>query len=240
MQTNPLEIVFAVQPGDLQIIDPELTDHSIVQERVTVRTVIEDIFVRMASFVRSATSKDIYEVIEKAKCDFLRDVETDPIFSVQDASRIIRGCVGEKELNELSTKRTQELLENIEPFIYGRTPLYESLKKAKGLFKVDGATSNNKLLFVLSDGKPTDGSNDDFAKISQITSKLRKAGVKIVSCFITRSTNVHPKRLYDEMQLSWEPGAKFLFSLSSEVPTQHASTTSNFDQTWLDDRHRQQ
>jgi hypothetical protein len=27
--------------------------------------------------------------------------------------------------------------------------------------------------------------------------------------------------LYDEMQLSWEPGAKFLFSLSSEVPTQH-------------------
>ena len=166
---------------------------------------------------RPATSEDIYEVVEKAKCDFLRDVDTHSIFSVQDASRIICG----KELNELSTKRKQELFENIEPFIYGRTPLYESLEKATKLFEAEGATCNNKLLFVISDGEPTDGGNDDSAKINQITSKLRKAGVKIVSCFISRSTDIHPKRLYDEIQLSWEPGAKFLFSLSSEVPTQY-------------------
>ena len=147
----------------------------------------------------------------------LEDVGPHSIFSVQDASRFTRGCVGEKEL---STERKQELLENVEPFIvYGLTPLYQSLEKAIQLFK--GDVSENKLLFVLSDGEPTDGCKEDVAKINKITSKLKQAGVNIVSCFITRSTHIQPKRLYDEMQLSWEPGAKFLFSLSSEVPTQY-------------------
>jgi hypothetical protein len=154
----------------------------------------------------------------KDSTGILKDVGTHSIFSVQDASRLIRGCVGEKEL---STERKQELLENVEPFIvYGLTPLYQSLEKSIKLFE-GNCTSKNKLLFVLSDGEPTDGSNEDIAKVNQITSKLRKTGVNIVSCFISRSTDIQPKRLYDEMQLSWEPGAKFLFSLSSEVPTQH-------------------
>ena len=174
----------------------------------------EDAAVETASFLRPATIEDIHEVVEKTECYFLKDVGTHSIFSVKDASRIIRGCVDEKEL---STER--ELLESVEPFIYGRTPFYESLQKATKLFK--GETSKNKLLFVLSDGDPTDGSNDDSDKISQITSQVNEAGVKIVSCFITRSTNIYPKRLYDEMQLSWESGAKFLFSLSSKVSTQY-------------------
>jgi DNA-binding transcriptional regulator YhcF (GntR family) len=145
----------------------------------------------------------------------LKDVGTHSIFSVHDASRIIRGCVGDKEL---SNKREKELRKSVEPFIYGLTPLYESLEKATKLF--EGNTSKNKLLFVLSDGEPTDGRKDDVAKINKITSKLRDAGVKIVCCFITRSTDIHPKRLYDKMSPDWEPGAKFLFSLSSEVRTQ--------------------
>ncbi|CAB3993004.1 Hypothetical predicted protein [Paramuricea clavata] len=162
---------------------------------------------------------------KKAKCyledgsRILKDVGTHSIFTVQDASRIIiRGCVGEKELNELSNERKQELLENVKLFIYGKTPLYESLEKAIKLFEED--TSGNKLLFVLSDGEPTDGSNEDIHKINKITSKLREAGVKIVSCLVSGSTNIHPKRLYDTMPPGWEPGAKFLFSLSSEVRTQ--------------------
>ncbi len=177
---------------------------------------VEDYAVRAVSRFKSATREDIHEIVDRAKCYFLRDIATRSIFSVQDTSRIIRGCVDEKEL---STERKQELLENVEPFIYGYTPLYESLEKATKLFQ--GDTSENKLLFVLSDGDPTDGSNTDRNRINHITSKLTEAGVKIVSCFITRSTDIHPKRLFDKMQLGWESGAKFLFSLSSEVPTQH-------------------
>jgi hypothetical protein len=150
---------------------------------------------------------------KKDAARILSDVETHSIFY---ASRIIRGCVGDKEL---STKRKQELLKNVEAFIYGGTPLYQSLEETIKLF--EGDTSENKLLFVLSDGQPADESMTDIAKINQITSKLNEAGVKIVSCFITGSTNIHPKRLYDEISPGWECGAKFLFSLSSEVPTQH-------------------
>ena len=79
--------------------------------------------------------------------------------------------------------------------------------------------NDNKLLFVLSDGEATD-SNEDTRKIDHVVSKFRKERVKVVSCFITESTDIQPKRLYDEMPPDWEPGAKFLFSLSSELPTQ--------------------
>ena len=175
------------------------------------------------SYFKSATAEDIHQVVEKAKCYFIKEVGTNSIFSVQEASRIIRGYVDEKEL---SKERSQELLENVEPFIYGRTPLYQSLDKATELFHKNSSkyANHNKLLFVLSDGEPTDGEamdgNEDTKKIDQVVSKLREEGVKVVSCFITESTDIQPKRLYDEMPPDWEPGAKFLFSLSSELPTQ--------------------
>ena len=89
-----------------------------------------------ASRLRSATGEEIHEVVEKEKCYFLKDVTIRSIFSVQDASRIIRGCVDE---NELSTERMKELLANVEPFIYSRTPLYESLEKAAEFFERDNS-----------------------------------------------------------------------------------------------------
>ncbi|CAB3993003.1 Hypothetical predicted protein [Paramuricea clavata] len=210
----------------------------------TAANMAENATVSAVSCIRSATREEIEEVVRKAKCyledssrvlknvetrskfsvedapRILKDVVTHSIFTVQDASRIIRGCVGEKGLNELSKERKQELLENVEPFIYGGTPLYGSLEKAIKLFERD--RSKNKLLFVLSDGEPADGRIGDIARINQITSELNEAGVKTVSCFITASTNIDPKRLYDEIPPppTWEHGAEFLFSLSSEVRTQ--------------------
>ena len=186
--------------------------------------VVENVAVGAVSTFRPATKEEMEEIVGKAKCYFLKDVGTHSIFSVENASRIIYRCV----------ERKQELLENVEPLIYGCTPLYESLEKATKLFERD-MTSKRKLLFVLSGGQPTDGSNEDSDKISKITSKLRGAGVKVVSCFITSSTDIHPKRLYDEISPGWEPGAKFLFSLSSEVPTQHLPRAILFKRGWTID-----
>ncbi len=189
--------------------------------------VVENVAVGAVSSFRPTTREEMEEIVDKAKCYFLKDVGTHSIFGVENASRIIHGypCIThypEKYMYTWmrSSKRKQELFENFEPFIYGETPLYESLEKATKLFQ--GDTSENKLLFVLSDGMPTDGSNEDRKNRKKIiTSKLTRAGVKIVSCFITRSTDIHPKRLYDEISPDFESGAEFLFSLSSEVPTQH-------------------
>ena len=198
----------------------------------------EDALVREVSSFKSATREDINEVVEKAKNYILKDVEIatrhffkelgrQSIFSAKDASRIIRGSVGK---DELTTERMKELLKNVEPFIYGRTPLYKSLEKAKEFFKTDN--SGHKLLFVLSDGEPTDGPQDANPKIKQTTYELSRAGVQVVSCFVTRSTDIHPKRLYDEIQLGWESGAKFLFSLSSHVPTQHLPRAIMVKREW--------
>ena len=184
----------------------------------------EDVTVYGAGFLKAATGEDINDVVDKIKCSFLKDVGTHSIVTAPDARRVIRGCVGE---NELSTERKQELLENVEPFIYGRTPLYESLQKATELFQ--GYDCKNKLLFVLSDGDPTDTD-----RTNEIISKLTK-NVTIVSCFITRSTDVHPKRLYNEMQPNWEPGAKFLFTLSSKIPTQHLPRAILVERRWAID-----
>ena len=48
------------------------------------------------SYFKSATAEDIHQVVEKAKCYFIKEVGTNSIFSVQEASRIIRGYVDEK------------------------------------------------------------------------------------------------------------------------------------------------
>ncbi|XP_028397400.1 uncharacterized protein LOC114521182 [Dendronephthya gigantea] len=189
---------------------------------------VEDVAKVGASAFREATEKDIEEIVEKVKCLFLKGVSSNSIFSVKNASNIIRGYVDEKELTK---ERAQQLLENVKPFIYGRTPLYQSLKEAVKFFK-ENNSETNKLLFIVSDGIPTDGSNKDIEKINQITRKLKEADVKVVSSFITRSRDIQPKRLYDTLEPSWESGAKFLFRLSSEVPTQLLPRAILVKQDW--------
>ena len=213
---RPVPIVAGSQSLHVPDIPDFFVPKALTYFHMGIKGDLEDFNAKVSSFFRSARREDIEQVVEEVKCYFLKDVGTYSIFSVENASRIIRGCVDEEEL---SSKRKQELLENVEPFIYGYTPLYESFEKAIELF--EGNPSRNKLLFVLSDGKPSDGSNEDWDRIKDITDKLTKAGVKIVSCFITSSKDIDPKRLYDEISPDWKPGAKFLFSLSSEVPTQH-------------------
>ena len=197
----------------------------------------DSVYSSLLSRIKPATKEDIEKIVERAKSYMIskgqwirmEDVGMQSIFSVQDAAHIIRGCVDDKTL---STKRRLQLLENIEPFIYGLTPLYQSLEKALSLFEKD--TSGNKFLFVLSDGQPTDGKNRK-KNINEISSQLSKAGVKIVSCFITESAEIQPKHLYDEMQPGWKPGAKFLFSLSSKVPTQHLPRAILIKRGWTID-----
>lgn len=193
------------------------------------------VYSSLASRIKPATKEDIERIVERAKAYIIskgrwirmKDVGPQSIFSVKDAARIIRGCIDDKKL---TTERRRQLLENIEPFIYGLTPLYQTLEKALSLFERD--TSGKKFLFVLSDGKPTDKNKID---ISEISCKLKEAKVKIVSCFITTSADIQPKRLYDEMQPHWEPGAQFLFSLSSKVPTQHLPRAILIKRGWTID-----
>ena len=193
-----------------------------------------------SSFVR-ATVADIREVMNQAKPYLLKEekekvglsgVTVNSIFKVKDASNVLHGCVDEKEL---SKERCQELLQRVKPYIYGGTPLYQSIKEAIKLFQAPSFTSHKKLLFILSDGEPTDGETTDRPRIDRLTSELNTAGVTVVSCFVTKSTEIYPKRLYSKEIPDWEPGAKFLFSLSSKVSPQSLPRTMFVKRDWTID-----
>lgn len=154
-----------------------------------------------------ASEENVKEVEKKAKSYLLKPVED--VYSVHEASKIVHGYVDDKTLTE---KRLDELMEIVKPFIYGSTPLFRSLREASKLFLQ--VSEHNKLLFVLSDGCPSDKGS-----LMKVLSELRKPDVTIVTCFIAGSDDVTPRRLFSEENPCWKDGAKFMFGLSTSIPT---------------------
>ena len=184
-------------------------------------------------FVRKATVADVREVVNQAK-PYLLGVTVDSIFKVKDALNVLHGCLGEKGL---SKEKSRELLQSVEPYIYGETPLYQSIEKAIELFQASRFSSHKKLLFILSGGETTDGETTcaESAGIDRVVSKLTTAGVTVVSCFVSDSTQIEPKRLFSKIGPDWDRGAKFLFSLSSKVSTQSLPRTVFVKRGWTID-----
>jgi len=200
---------------------------------------------------KKATKEDIKEVVKKAKprlaekrdgghseendnyCIFqLKKVEEDSIFNVQDASDVVHGYVNEKEISE---EWSGELLRTVEPYIYGGTPLYQAIERATEVFEKNASKFSNhkKLLFVMSDGEPKDGKATEDARVDRARSRLeKKADVTVISCFITTSKETNPRRLYSEMKPDWDEAAKFLFRLSSKLPTQSLPRTFFVKRGW--------
>ena len=194
---------------------------------------VQDVYSSAVSCCRKATLEEVKDVVEKAKAYLLKKVEADSIFSVQDASDVVHGCVGEKKLTK---KKSGELMERIEPYIYGRTPFFRAIGEAITLFQDSKFSSHKKLLFILSDGDPTD--EQITAEINRVISKFfTEAKVTVVSCFIPDSTHivVDPKRLFSKEEPEWDRYAKFMFSLSSKLSTQSLPRTMFVKHGWTID-----
>ena len=147
------------------------------------------------------------------------------IMDVHQASDILHGCIGK---NELSKDRVDELMKLVEPYIYGGTPLMETLQAATGLFALPQFYDYNKLLFILSDGQPTDGINPPVEEFSVL-------GVKTVCCYITNNPIGNPKRLYSTDCASWDEAAKLMFQMSSNITTQMIPRTIFRKRGWTID-----
>ena len=207
-----------------------------VASALNVRATVEDI----RAVINQATPFLVDEKKEKEEPNLLEEkkktvsVTLDSIFNVQEASDVLHGYVDEKELTR---ERSLELLQSVEPYIYGYTPLYQAIEKAIELFEKRASNfhSAQKLLFILSDGYPSDEDVSDPARKDRAVSKLTTAGVTVVSCFITNSFQIEPKRLFSKMKPDWDRGAKFLFSLSSKVSTQSLPGTMFVKRDWTID-----
>ena len=191
---------------------------------------VETVATSAVTTFKRATTEDVKDVIDKAAPHLMkRSVGEDSIFNVRKASDILHGCFDEEEL---SKERSRELLRRIEPYIYGGTPLYESIERATNLMRTSEVSSHEKVLFVLSDGMPGDGAIDDHWRKSEAVSGFKDAEVNVVSCFVTDSTTIEPRRLYSEMKPDWQEGAQFLFSLSSILTTQSIPRTMFVKRDW--------
>ena len=180
----------------------------------------------VTNFYRGATVADVEEVVKRAKAHLLKKVDADSIFNVQDASNVVHGCVDAKSLTK---KRSQELLQRIEPYIYGRTPFFRTIGEAIALFHDSKFSYHKKVLFILSDGEPSDAQTTFPVGID------RASDVTIVSCFVTDSTHIDPKRLFSKKEPDWNPGATFMFSLSSKLATQSLPRTMFVKRDWTID-----
>ncbi len=102
----------------------------------------------------------------------------------------------------------------LEEFIYGATPMTAAMREINGRFKVElkrrnaGSTS---LLFIVSDGEPTDG--DPLPSIRSI----KDQGIIVVACFVTGADLANPRTLYGSRQSTWSRGAQLMFDAASEL-----------------------
>jgi hypothetical protein len=105
-------------------------------------------------------------------------------------------------------------LNKIEPFIYGNTPMKETLGLIKTRFEKESAkTPDNTipLLFILSDGAPTDGDPLPIANV------MKQEGIRIVSCLITDEDLISPRNLFNEKQRGWSREAVLMYNMASSL-----------------------
>ena len=177
----------------------------------------------------SATEESVKDVIEKGKQLLfelrMMDVNKAAIKSVQKASEILRDSVGGQEVND---ERINELTETVEPYIYGGTPLFRAIEHSVELFSHSEFANHEKILFILSDGDPSDGKDERHPQLR----KLSKLGVKIASCFITREKISNPRRLYGSRNAKWKEPAKFMFGISSIIKMEEIPRTLFVKKGW--------
>jgi hypothetical protein len=147
---------------------------------------------------------------------------------LNEAQRIGDSTATAHELAQLwKTSRVDASVEDVEPLIYGNTPMRAAAEEIAARFKrVLEADSERRALLVISDGEPTDG--DPTAAFAEI----RNAGVDVVSCFVTDADVVDPRILWREPQPGWTEGARLMWEIASAIDETGPFAKFLLDQGW--------
>jgi hypothetical protein len=108
-------------------------------------------------------------------------------------------------------------VEDMATEMFGQTPMASGLTAARDRFRaelVDREVSH-RILFILSDGEPTDATSDE---ITAIASQFHDQEILIISCFVTDEDLTEPRRLYGTTQPHWPDPAILMFNCASALP----------------------
>jgi hypothetical protein len=98
--------------------------------------------------------------------------------------------------------------------LYGKTPFCAAMDRVIERFRRELICRNpdtRKILFLISDGEPTDGDPRPRGKA------LNELGVGVASCFVTGADLVEPRRLYSTSGGDWSKGARLMFDMASKL-----------------------
>ncbi|MDQ1318471.1 MAG: hypothetical protein QG588_2133, partial [Candidatus Poribacteria bacterium] len=103
--------------------------------------------------------------------------------------------------------------------MFGATPMVQGFEIASARFQKEQKRQQHagKLLFVLSDGDPTDGDMDDVVSSAH---SLQDEETLIISCYVTSEDITAPRVLYNSPDPKWPKGASLMFECSSTLPSE--------------------
>jgi len=105
--------------------------------------------------------------------------------------------------------------------MFGATPMVEVFDVAAARLRAEEQrrSFSGKMLFVLSDGEPTDGNGQDVARRA---ASLKSDGTLVISCYVTDQDITQLRELYAAAQPDWPDGAALMFECSSFLPNDPA------------------
>ena len=171
--------------------------------------------------LKKPTAQEIDEHVKDAKNTFRQEIDAR---KKREIEKILERCEYpvrrlmskiSRDLNPgTASSKLHEYLDELEPYIYGGTPMCAALTSALGVFK--NCNQKRKVLVIISDGQPADGNPVEDGLIEQ----LKQEQVLIISCFLTSEDIENPRELYSKPKESWSWPAKLMFQISSNVSNQ--------------------
>lgn len=114
-------------------------------------------------------------------------------------------------------ERYKSHVEGLAIKMFGASPMLDGVRAVSARFAQEAARINpcGTVLFILSDGEPTDSTPD---QVVNAVTTLRDAGTLVVSCYVTDHDITSPRYLYGEPQSNWSRGAHLMFDVASPTP----------------------
>lgn len=103
--------------------------------------------------------------------------------------------------------------------MFGSTPMRQGFKEVIARFDRERGRAKylkKCVLFVLSDGEPTDV--NDPSEIVALADELKAKDIELISCYVTDEDITEPRHLYGEAASAWPSGAKLMFKIASALP----------------------